>query len=306
MNAADITKLVKRFGALTAVDQVSFAVEPGQVVALLGPNGSGKTTCLRCVAGLLQPSAGGISVGGYDLHRQYRAARRQFSYLPQQASFPANLRVGEVLQFHASLRQLPQARINQALTSAGLAASDAQRMAGQLSGGMRQRVSLAVACLAEAPLLLLDEPTANLDPQAAINFRMLARDWRAAGRSILLSTHVLTDVEELADKVVVLVEGRKVAEEGIAQLRARLNRWSRLRVDVGSPQPEHCAAALSSGATEAKCNSHAVVVAAPAERRMAILERLREIGEIHRFNTEQPSLEDIYLEYIRGHDAHTP
>ena len=299
--AAEVQGLCKRFGSVTAVGGVSFNVMPGEVVAMLGPNGSGKTTTLRCLASLLRADSGKLAVGGFDLRRQYRQARRVFTYLPQQASFAANLRVSEVLEFHARLRGLPNSDIESALMEAGIEPVDVNRYIGHLSGGMRQRVSLAVACLAQAPLMLLDEPTANLDPEAALHFRQLAKDWRANGRSLLLSTHVLTDVEELADKVVVLVAGRKVAEESIGQLKSRLSRWARLRVDVGQPTELHCNAALACGATAAQLNSHAVLVTAPIERRMAILERLREIGEVYRFDTQQPSLEDIYIEYVRNY-----
>jgi ABC-type multidrug transport system ATPase subunit len=295
-----VHNLSKSYGALLAADEVSFTVGAGEVVALLGPNGSGKTTCLRCSAGLLQADRGTISIAGCDLQRDYRRARQSFSYLPQQASFAASLRVHEILSFHARLRGLPLERCSTALAEAGLSESDAQRFVGQLSGGMRQRVSLAVACLAEAPLILLDEPTASLDPQAALHFRALARQWRTAGRALLLSTHVLTDVEELADRVVVLVAGRKVAEESIGELKARLSRCARLRVDVGQPTLRHCEAALECGADEARLNSHAVLVTAPVERRLAILQRLRELGDVYRFDTEQPTLEDVYLEYVRG------
>jgi len=297
--ALEVTQLSKAFARVQAVDQVSFSVSAGEVVALLGPNGSGKTTCLRCIAGLLRPQSGLIALNGHDLQRDYRRARMQFSYLPQQASFPPSLRVSEVLEFHARLRGVPLARTGQALHESGVSREDAGRFIGQLSGGMRQRVSLAVACLSGAPLMLLDEPTANLDPEMALNFRRIAREWRAAGRAIVLSTHVLTDVEELADRVVVLVAGRKVAEQSIGAMRAQLSESARLRVDVGQATERHCAEALAAGAIEARANSHAVVIMAPVERRMAILERLRAIGEVNRFDTEQPSLEDIYLQYVK-------
>ncbi len=101
----EVRNLVKSYGSIRAVEDVSFDVEPGQVVCLLGPNGSGKTTTLRSVAGLLRPDAGTIKVGGFDLRREYKKARQQFSYLPQLASFPANVRVREVMEFHAELRE---------------------------------------------------------------------------------------------------------------------------------------------------------------------------------------------------------
>jgi Cu-processing system ATP-binding protein len=298
--AVEIHGLAKSYGRLQALTGASFSVAPGEVVALLGPNGSGKTTCLRCIAGLLKPDAGTITVNGYDLARNYRQARQSFCYLPQQASFAPTLRVREVLAFHAQLRGIAPGRIAAALSEAGLGAADAERLVGQLSGGMRQRVSLAVAGLAADGLLLLDEPTANLDPEAALRFRAQAKRWREQGRPMLLSTHVLSDVEELADRVVVLVDGQKVAEESIGELKARLSRSARLRVEVGVPTAEHCTAALAGGALDAVCNQHAVLVTAPVDRRLAILRRLEEMGQVYRFETEQTSIEDVYLDFVRG------
>lgn len=296
----EVRDLSKSYGSICAVDGVSFDVEPGQAVALLGPNGSGKTTTLRSVAGLLRPDSGTVSVCGVDLRRDYRRARQSFSYLPQHASFPANVTVREVAEFHAKLRGISGGRVVESLRESGVSDAEENRMVGDLSGGMRQRLSLAVAGMPPVPLLLLDEPTANLDPEAALRLRQLASQWREQGRSLLFSTHVLTDVEELADKVVVLVSGKPVAELNVPDLKADLRKFAMLRVDVGRPTEAHVKAALESGATNARLNSHAVIIAAPVERRFAILESLSGIGTVNHFETEQPSIEQIYLEYVKG------
>jgi ABC-2 type transport system ATP-binding protein len=296
----EVRELSKSYGTICAIDSVSFDVEPGQAVALLGPNGSGKTTTLRSVAGLLRPDSGTARVCGFDLRRDYRRARQNFSYLPQHASFPANVTVREVAEFHAKLRGINGGRVVESLREAGVSEADESRMVGGLSGGMRQRLSLAVAGTPPVPLLLLDEPTANLDPEAALRLRQLASRWREEGRSLLFSTHVLTDVEELADKVVVLVSGKPVAELNVPDLKADLRKFAMLRVDVGRPTEAHVKAALECGATNARLNSHAVIIAAPVERRFAILESLSGIGTVNHFETEQPSMEQIYLEYVKG------
>jgi ABC-type multidrug transport system ATPase subunit len=206
----------------------------------------------------------------------------------------------EVVEFHARLRGIRGERVVAALREAGISESDEGRMVGELSGGMRQRLSLAVAGIPPVPLLLLDEPTANLDPEAALRLRELARRWRDEGRSLLFATHVLTDVEELADKVVVLVSGRPVAELNVPDLRADLRQFALLRVDVGRPTEAHVSAALACGASHARLNSHAVIITAPVERRLAILERLSALGTVNHFETEQPSIEQIYIEYVKG------
>ena len=297
--SVQVERLRKSYDFVRAVDDVSFEVAPGEAVALMGPNGSGKTTILRSVAGLLRPDGGTVRIAGLDLRRDYRAARRQFSYLPQQPSFPANLSAHEVVAFHARLRGLDRARSEAALDEAGLSDEAARKPVGALSGGMRQRLSLAVAGLAPVGLMLLDEPTGSLDPEAALQLRRQARRWRDEGRALLFSTHVLDDVEELAHRVVLLVDGRVVAEKEVRHLLSEIHQLTVLRIDVDRPSDAHVAAALDCGATAARLNGHAVIVTAPAERRVAILERFKLLGPVHRFETDKPRIEHVYLTYLR-------
>lgn len=297
--AVEVERLVKSYGAVRAVDEVSFSVAPGEAVALMGPNGSGKTTILRCVAGLLRADAGTVRMNGLDLRRDPREARRQFSFLPQQPGFPANLNAREVAAFHARLRNLPEERALAALREAGVSGEEAEKAVGALSGGMRQRLSLAVAGLAPVRLMLLDEPTGSLDPEAALRLRRQARRWRDEGRALLFSTHVLDDVEELADRVVLLVDGRVVAEKTVKQLFAEMRKLTVLRLDVEQPTEAHVAAALEGGASQARLNEHAIIVTAPVERRVEILDRVKRLGPVRHFETENPSIEHVYLSYLR-------
>lgn len=299
----EVSRLCKSYGSTRAVDSVSFTVERGQVVVLLGPNASGKTTILRSVAGLLHPDSGSVRICGLDPHKDYRQARRAFSYVPQQAAFPTQLTAAEVVAFHARLCRAPSERAAAALQEAGISELEARKAVGELSGGMRQRLSLALAALPEVQVLLLDEPTANLDPDAVLRTRRLARRWRSQGRALLLSTHVLADVEELADEVVVLVGGRAVARKGIAELRSELGRRALLRVELDSPAEAHRQIALQCGAVEARLNGRSLVVTAAADRRFAILEGLRSLGEIRNIQTEEPSLEQVYLSYVESKEA---
>ncbi len=307
MEAAHVTPavrasgLAKFYGEVRALSDVSFCVEAGQVVALLGPNGSGKTTALRAVAGLLRLDGGSVQIFDTDLGRNARDARRQFAYVPQQPVFPANVTVAEMLDFHRKLRGLGTDAVERAIQEADLEAAR-DRFLGELSGGMRHRLSLAIANLAPVRLMILDEPTASLDPQAVLRLRRQALRWRDAGRAILFSTHVLSDAEELADRVVVLMDGKVVRDEDVARLRADLRQSALLRVDVGAPTPDHERAALEAGATHVRVNSTALVITAPVERRYAILNCLSRIGEIRHFETEEPSIERIYMEYVRGAD----
>jgi ABC-type multidrug transport system ATPase subunit len=216
-----VENLRKAFDRHVALHDVSFEVQTGECFALLGPNGSGKTTALKCLAGLVLPSSGRMSINGLDVASNGRAARRMMSYLPQQVAFPDHLQAREVLEFYAALRRVPAERVDRTLELLGCTEFSA-RFVTELSGGMRQRLAIAVTCLDDVPLLVLDEPTASLDPESAADFRRLLASMKRAGRTIVFATHVLADVEKLADRIAILVNGRLLAvktleESGLKQ-----------------------------------------------------------------------------------------
>jgi Cu-processing system ATP-binding protein len=213
-----VERLTKRYGRVEAVRDISFGVAPGEVFALLGPNGSGKTTTLKCIVGLNIPTTGKIMIDGVDALADPVGARRSISFLPQRVVFPETLSAREVLQFHARLRGLPAGAIEEGLRAARFNGA-ADRRVGEYSGGMVQRLGLAVAAMPSAPVLVLDEPTASLDPEGVIRFREFVNDQRSRGTTVVFSTHLLTEVEQLADRVAVFVGGRIVACTDIGEIR---------------------------------------------------------------------------------------
>jgi len=217
----------KRFGAITAVDSLTLDVAAGEVVALLGPNGSGKTTSIKAAAGLIRPSSGSVLLGEPGESAAGASARFISSFLPQRVSFPAELTGIEVLDFYRSLRGAPLARAIDVMRFTGLNGAS-RRAVGTYSGGMTQRLGLAVAMLPNAPVLLLDEPTAALDPDGLRAFYELIDGHRSSGQTVLFSSHQIGDVERLADRVVVLVNGKLVASLTAAELPARLAERKRL------------------------------------------------------------------------------
>lgn len=209
-----VDELVKAFGEVRALDGVGFAVRKGEVVALRGPNGSGKSTVLRLVAGLARPSAGRVSVGGHDPWREPREARRLLSYLPQQVAFPEGVTGREVLLTYARLRGVPADRMEAAAGRLGLEAALDRRVGGY-SGGMVQRLGLAVVVGADTPVLLLDEPERSLDAEGLDKLRTLFSEWRAAGKAVLFSTHSLGGMAVFASRAIRLEAGR-VEGEGLS------------------------------------------------------------------------------------------
>jgi ABC-2 type transport system ATP-binding protein len=236
--------LTKDYGSVVAVENVSFAVGTGEVVGFLGPNGAGKTTTLRMLAGFLGATSGRVSIAGFDVARESLEARARLGYMPEAAPLYPELRVREYLAFRAALKRVARherkAAVGRALEQA--AVSDvAETPIGQLSKGYRQRVALADALVANPPLLILDEPTAGLDPNQIIEVRRLIREL-GKSHTILLSTHILPEVEAVCDRALVIARGRLVAEGTLAELKAR--RTSRQSVIGAHGEPAQLLAVL--------------------------------------------------------------
>jgi nitrous oxidase accessory protein len=206
--------LTKRFGPVTAVEDLSFTVEAGEAVALWGPNGAGKSTVLHCLLGIVRYD-GTIELGGCDPHRHGKAARRLVGFVPQQIHLPEDFTVREVVDFFARLKGASPETIPGVLERLGLAAH-AEKRVGTLSGGMKQRVALAVALLGDPPILLLDEPTASLDAQSRRDFLHLLGELKRSGKTLLFSSHRQDEILSLADRVLILEQGRLVRIEQIA------------------------------------------------------------------------------------------
>ena len=217
-----VSHLTKMFGKIRAVNDVSFSVAQGEAFALLGPNGSGKSTTLKCLAGLVAPSQGEIRVNGVDLLRDPQRAKSFLSYLPQRIEFHDSLTAREVMEFYCRLRKLPLSRIDNLLCGSRFDFDGfADRRIGEFSGGMLQRLGLAIACLPDAPVLVLDESTVGLDPAGVVQFREFLTELKRKGKTIIFATHVLNDVEQLADRIAVFVEGRLIALETISAMRGK-------------------------------------------------------------------------------------
>lgn len=201
-----IRNLEKRFGRFVALNDVSLEIERGRATGIIGPNGSGKSTLLKTLLGLVTPSSGRITIDGslLDGAGEYR---RQIGYVPQAARFPLDLTGKEVIKIVKGLRSEPPARISELIALFGLAAELDKRVRA-MSGGTRQKLSVVLACMYDPALLIFDEPTAGLDPVANTRLKTLLQDLKAAGKTILLTTHIMSDLEEIADDVIVLLEGR--------------------------------------------------------------------------------------------------
>ncbi len=218
MTAITVDHLAKRYGSFTAVEDVSFGVPAGQVTALLGPNGAGKTTIIEILEGYLRPSGGQVRVLGADPFRGGRAWRARIGLVLQSTSLDLQLTVSEALGLFGALFPRPRPA-GEVLAQIGLV-SDAGTRIGALSGGQRRRVDLGLAIIGQPEVLFLDEPTTGLDPEARRRLWTVIEDLAASGTTVLLTTHYLEEAQHLADRVIVLSEGRIVADATPDGLRA--------------------------------------------------------------------------------------
>lgn len=198
--------VTKRYGKTTALEDVSFDLEGGKVLALIGANGAGKTTLIKCLLGLIR-FEGSVLVQGQDIARDGAKARRTIGYLPQNPALYPDLTVRETALFYARLKRAPEEEARALVESVGLAAH-AEKRADELSGGMRQRLALAIALLSDPALLVLDEPAAGLDISARLELRRLVQEQRGRGKAVVLSTHWVEDVPYVADDVLLLDHGQ--------------------------------------------------------------------------------------------------
>ena len=240
---ASVERLGKRYGRRQAVNDVSFEVNEREVVGLLGPNGSGKTTILRVLTGYLRPSEGTVRIDGFDVVRDGHQARARVGYVPENAPLYGHMRVDEFLHFMGRLRGLRGPALRQGVESArARLALDpvGDAVIGRLSRGYRQRVSIAQAVLHEPKLLVLDEPTNGLDPRQVIELRGLLRTL-AQDSAVLVTSHILAEMERVADRVAILLDGRLLTVHTLAGPR----RGASLRVRAPADRADEVAAVLS-------------------------------------------------------------
>lgn len=209
--------LTKYYGRNLALADVTLSIRPGEVFGLLGPNGSGKTTLLRLLMGFLHPTSGIASIAGRNCRAESVAVHAGVSYLPGDVRFPRGVRARDILTFFARVRG--QRDSSAAIRIAGRLGLDLTRRTSQMSTGMRQKLALTTAFAVEAPLLILDEPTSNLDPTVRNIVLELVREAQSQGRTIIFSSHVLTEIEKSCNRVVVVRAGKVVHDELMEEVR---------------------------------------------------------------------------------------
>ena len=308
----DVQDLVKWYGPTLAVDHLSFQVTPGKIVGFLGPNGAGKTTTLRIITGYMPPTRGRVTVAGFNVHTESQAARGETGYLPESSPLYPEMRVEECLHYRGKLQNMDRAarrrRIDEVCDRCGLQHLR-RRLTGQLSKGNRQRLGLAQALLHEPKVIVLDEPTSGLDPIQIVQIRHLLEDLRE-NHTILLSSHTLSEIEKVADRILVIREGRLVADGTTDELCSRAKGGARVLVDVmANPGAVKEELQNLEGVREIDTTSHdgwcqAVIVPKDGrDLREPLLQALVDRGwRVREIKRREANLEDFYLQLFRDLD----
>jgi ABC-2 type transport system ATP-binding protein len=309
--------LTKRYGPVTAIQDVSFGVEKGQIVGFLGPNGAGKSTTMKILSCFMPPTEGTARIAGFDVFAQSLEVRRRIGYLPENAPLYADLPVGAYLDFVAEIKGVGRgqrrARVAEVMERCFI--TDVQhRLIGKLSKGYRQRVGLAQALLGDPEVLILDEPTIGLDPKQITEIRALIRSL-AGQHTVILSTHILPEVSMVCDGVIIINRGRIVAHGKESELVEQVFPTARVELQVAGPTGDVLGALRAlPGVTQvepiqSRDGATAFVVETPRDRDVRselvqlVLNRGWSLQELHQVGM---SLEEVFIRVVAGEEAEHP
>ncbi len=294
-----VSGLTKYYKKVRAVDHLSFTVEPGRVTGFLGPNGAGKTTTLRMILNLVRPTAGTATIGGQryaDLHNPIRHVGAVL-----EASSAHKGRTGRNhLRIICMSAGIPLARADEVLEIVGLTPAAKRKFKGY-SLGMRQRLGIAAALIGDPHVLILDEPANGLDPEGIRWMRGLLKTLADAGRTILVSSHLLSEMELLADNLVIIAAGQLVRQGTVTEVVDSMAHAGRIR--VRTPQPEELTKALSNDGTAVTTNGNGALLVTGLDAPAVGAAAFRAGVELHELVAERPDLEEVFLELTKGKAA---
>lgn len=302
--AVALEDVSKSYGAVTALEDVTLRLAPGETVAFVGHNGAGKTTMMKLILGLIRPSRGTVRILGEDpAGRAGARLRRRLGFLPESVAFHAAMTGRELLDFYARLKREPVEASDELLDEVGLGHA-ADRRVGTYSKGMRQRLALAQALIGEPSLLLLDEPTSGLDPESRAQVYATVDRFRAAGATILVSTHALAEIEPHVDRVALLHQGRLIADGDLASLRRQGALPARLRLRVHPCTVERVLRALPGTFEVVSRSQDRAELAVPPAAKLDLLRGLAAMPDVLLdVEIEDAGLEALYRHLTAGENA---
>ncbi|WP_267177775.1 ABC transporter ATP-binding protein [Sneathiella aquimaris] len=287
------------FGNIMALQDVSLTLNKGECLALVGHNGAGKSTLIKILLGLISPSRGVVGMMGKDLHdRQFEANRQKIGFLPEQILFQKNMTGREILKFYARLKKSPFSQIDELLNRFDLGAAAESRI-GTYSKGMRQKLGMAQALLGNPELLILDEPTSGLDPLARQQMYSILGEEKKKGTSILISSHVLTEIDDRIDRVVILNSGHVVADGTLAGLSQERTVHSRIMIEATPKTCRQIETIFSHELDVVRPTERTLTLRCEKSRKVPILNSIYALGlQLIDIRISDPSLEEVFSAYM--------
>ena len=294
----EVKNLTKSYNHFTAVNNVSFSVTKGEIFGFLGPNGAGKTTTIKSMLDLIHADTGTISINGFDIQSQGKEAKKYIGYMPEKVAFYDNLTALQNLCFYAEIKHASKEECISLIEEFGLGDTGKKKV-GKFSKGMVQRLGMARAILGNPPILILDEPSGGLDPRGVVLIRDKILEMKKKGSTIFVSSHILSEIQEICDRVGIINKGVLVAQDTVEGLSKKLNLKPQIivTVDSMSAKIENAVKKLS-GVSSVKIQGNMLeIVCDGAMKATVILAITNAGGNIQNLQTKEPSLEDVFMRY---------
>jgi len=294
----EVNGLIKTYNHTPAVNNVSFRVSKGEIFGFLGPNGAGKTTTIKAMLDLIHAEAGTITINSIDVRKHGKEAKKYIGYMPEKVAFYDNLTALQNLRFYAEIKHASKEECISLIEEFGLGDTGKKRV-GKFSKGMVQRLGMARAILGNPPILILDEPSGGLDPRGVVLIRDKIIEMKKKGTTIFVSSHILSEIQEICDRVGIINKGILVAQDSVEGLSKKLNLKPQITVtvDTMSPSIENSLKKLP-GVDSLQIRGNTLeIVCDGAMKAKVILAITNAGGNIQNLQTKEPSLEDVFMRY---------
>jgi len=299
--AIEVAGLTKSYNHFTAVNNVSFTVKKGEIFGFLGPNGAGKTTTIKAMLDLIHANAGTIKINGIDIRTNTKEAKKYVGYMPEKVAFYDNLTALQNLSFYAEITHATKEECMHLIEEFGLGDTGKKRV-GKFSKGMIQRLGMARAILGNPPILILDEPSGGLDPRGVVLIRDKILEMKKNGATVFVSSHILSEIQEICDRVGIINKGVLVAQDTVEGLSKKLNLKPQITVtlDKITPELENAVKKLP-GVDMVNVKGNTLeIICDGAIKAKVILAISTAGGNIQNLQTKEPSLEDVFMRYTEA------
>lgn len=299
--AIEVDSLTKAYGGFTAVNKISFRVKKGEIFGFLGPNGAGKTTTMKAILDLIHADAGDVKIKGIDMRTHGKEARKLIGYMPEKVAFYDHLTALQNLSFYAEIRHTPIKECHDIIQKVGLG-DTGKKPVGKFSKGMAQRLGMARAILGNPEILILDEPSSGLDPRGISLFRDIILDMKKKGTTIFLSSHILSEIQSVCDRVGIINRGVLVAQDAVAALSKKLQLMPQLIIDLDTiTDTIESAIKKIPGVAHVEIHGKQIIITCEETTKTQVILAIEGAGcSIVNIQTREPSLEEVFMRYTGG------